>query len=112
MTAHPVTARPKCYTFICVGCGLLAQSSRSDAITCSPACRVRAHRTGAAAENKRLAQKIHVPIGLLVQIRAIITLRPDLAERIRLGEIEADEAQPEMAGEYWAIARDAAQAGR
>lgn len=93
MSARPVTLKAKCYTFICLGCGLLAQSERSDAVTCSPACRVRAHRNGAAAENRLLAKKIDVPIGMMGQVKAVITLRPDLAERIRIGEIEVDDAE-------------------
>ena len=105
-----VTLKPKCYTFICLGCGLLAQSSRSDTVTCSPACRVRAHRTGPAAENRLLAQKIKVPIGMMGQVKAVIALRPDLAERIRCGEIEIDQTQREMAQAFWAIARKQAEA--
>jgi len=107
-----VTLKPKCYTFVCLGCDLLAQSSRSDAVTCSPACRVRAHRSGAAAENKLLAKKIDVPIGMMGQVKAVIALRPDLAERIRGGEIEIDEAQRGMAQAFFAIACKQAEALR
>jgi hypothetical protein len=52
----PVTLNPKCYVFVCFGCDLLAISERSDALTCSTACRVRAHRTGRLKEVRSIAE--------------------------------------------------------
>lgn len=45
------------YIIRCAGCRLLAEVSRKDASTCTPACRVKAHRNGIAKrlrENARM----------------------------------------------------------
>lgn len=104
MSIH-VTDRPSCYIFRCAGCGLLEQATRSDTITCSPACRVLAHRNGAAENVRRMARAARVSPGLIVRCQAILLLRPDLAERCRCGEIEIDdtETRREMAGSFYAL---------
>jgi hypothetical protein len=38
-----VTFKPKCYVYRCIACDDFFDTNRSDALTCSPACRVRAH---------------------------------------------------------------------
>lgn len=100
-----VTPSGKCYEWVfkCAGCGLLSSSVRSDALTCSPACRVRAHRSGATAVRKHLAVKLAIfdrrtgkpDIASMGHINAICVLRPDLADLMRRGELTPYQAMPE-----------------
>lgn len=107
-----VTLRAKRYIIQCAGCGLLAETTRRDTLVCSPACRVRAHRNGGAAEVKRMAESARVSPGLIVRCIAIKILRPDLGELCRSGEIEVDDAatQREMFKSFWALASKQAEA--
>jgi hypothetical protein len=100
-----VTDSGTCYEWVfkCAGCGLLASSRRSDATTCSTACRVRAHRSGATAARTRLAEMLAIVNertgrpnpALMGHADAIYVLRPDLAERVYAGELTAYQAMPE-----------------
>jgi hypothetical protein len=85
----------KRHIFVCAGCDLLAESSRSHATTCSPACRVRAHRSG---ELKRLQQFISSNGGgpttaEVLQSMAIDRLAPELGAPIMAGTINASDIQ-------------------
>lgn len=103
-TRH-VTVNRKCYewVFTCAGCGLLASSKRSDATTCSPACRVRAHRSGATAERTRLAEMLKLVDersgrprpAILGHADAVSKLRPDLVARMERGELTVYQAMPD-----------------
>ena len=62
------------YIFLCAGCGALAVSERSDALTCSVACRVNAHRSGRLKQLRAEAKAAHIPPGALVQSEAILEL--------------------------------------
>lgn len=84
----------KRHVFICLGCDRLAYSTRSDAITCSTACRVRVHRTG---EAKALRKALDGSLSRERQLEAVRLLRPDLADRIMAGKIKLDAVQDEIA---------------
>lgn len=83
--------------FVCVGCDLLADSGRSDTLSCSTACRVRAHRNGSLEALRGLARTHDVSSAAIQQARAIDRLRPDLAEQIRVGKLNLDDTR----GEVW-----------
>ncbi len=108
MEARPrVTDRVKCYVFVCAGCGLLAQTERADTLTCSPACRVRAHRSGATDKLRRIARAQDIIAGSIARAQAIMLLRPDLFERASRGEIKIDDqdTQREMNKSFWALVK-------
>ena len=88
---------PKCYTFVCAMCRGLAMSSRADALTCSSACRVRAHRQPELLRSVReLAATMRIPPASILQSQAVIHLRPDLADKIRDGHLTLEAVQPEV----------------
>jgi len=91
-----VTFKPKCYTFVCIGCNLLAQSERSDAITCCTACRVRAHRNGRAKKIKQIAKNIGCIAGKLQQFEAVMRLAPELWPDIKSDSKTLNEVMPEI----------------
>jgi hypothetical protein len=103
--------------FVCCGCGLLADSLRSDVITCSPACRVRAHRNGSAEALRRLAARFDIRPGLLSEARAVIWLRPDLESRIAAGGLKIEDCRTEVFAAFnaavtRAVLRRGAEAGK
>lgn len=78
-----VTPTPKRYVVLCAGCDLLFDTSRRDAMTCSPACRVRFHRNPKRREWLRReadAAGLH-PAGIL-QGAASDTLCPALVTAV------------------------------
>jgi len=91
-----VTLKPKRYVYVCLGCGLLDETERPDRLTCSPACRVRAHRNGRLKLLRAHAKDHDVELSLMMQCEAVIRLRPDLADEIRAGRLEIDAAQPDL----------------
>lgn len=99
----PVTHKVKCYIFVCCGCDLLNVSSRNDALTCSTACRVRAHRNGYIKMLRKLAIDYELVDdnnralpALIKQAEAIKRLRPDLSADIDAGTLTIKQAQSEM----------------
>ena len=99
----PVTLKVKCYIFVCCGCDDLSGSSRNDALTCSTACRVRAHRSGSIKILRKLAHDLGLcnddgkPLPALIkQTEAIERLRPDLSAGIKAGTLTIKQAQIEM----------------
>lgn len=92
MTA-PVTLRHKCYVFVCQGCGLLADSSRSDAITCGTACRVRYHRNGRRETLQAIAKLWDTSVPLMARADAIARLSPEASEDVRAGQLTIEQAQ-------------------
>jgi len=90
----PVTLRSKRYIFVCPGCEGLAESDRRDTMTCSPACRVRAHRNGAGKRRKAIARSQKIPAAMIGHAGAIQILRPDLEQLIIQGELTIDDAMP------------------
>lgn len=101
-----VTDNSKCYTytFVCITCGLLAQAERSDAITCSPACRVAAHRSGASAKLRDIARKSEISPASIMRAAALDLLCPELAEGGWRGEIKIDDpaTRRAMSRAFWA----------
>jgi len=100
-----VTLKPKCYIFVCVGCGLLACSGRSDRLTCSPRCRVRAHRNGSLKRLRDLAAlpTFDIEPASIQQAAAVEQLRPDLAEKLKLGQMELQDTRKEMWSAFWTL---------
>lgn len=90
-----VTYSTKCYTYVCAGCGKLSQSNRRDQLTCSTACRVKAHRNGSIKALRDLAVSFDISPASIVQSKAIGALRPDLAEQISRREILFADAMRE-----------------
>ena len=87
------------WVYVCAGCDLLAESSRSDTLTCSTACRVRAHRNGRLARMRASAvtrdDRTGKPnIALSLQAEALLRLRPDLESDIMAGRLTIAQAQP------------------
>jgi hypothetical protein len=95
-----VTLKPKCYVFVCAGCDGLSTSERSDALTCSGACRVRAHRNSQLKVTREQARSIRVPPALLQQCAAIERLRPDLAQEIAAGRLDAEDTRADVYRAY------------
>jgi hypothetical protein len=61
-----VTYSSKRYISVCPGCDRLFDTERRDAMTCSPACRVRAHRSGELKRLRSIAKSLKVrPAGIL-----------------------------------------------
>jgi len=91
------------WAFVCAGCGLLASSERSDAITCSPACRVKAHRKGSIKLLTDLANMLALTdnrtgkpkIAPIKQCAAIELLCPELYEQMGAGSLTIYQAMPE-----------------
>lgn len=98
-----VTDRPKCYVFVCVGCNLLAMSERSDTLTCSTKCRVRAHRNGSLETLRTIARDADVRPGIIQQCAAVQRLRPDLAEQVRAGTLKLDDTRAPVLKAFWSI---------
>lgn len=100
MQPKNVTDTPKRYTrvFVCVACDHLAESNRADALTCGGACRVDMHRHPARIDSLRKTCKSYdIPVHLVLDCMAIDRLRPDLANRIKSGELDVDDVR----GEVW-----------
>jgi hypothetical protein len=92
-----VTDKPKRYSiYVCAGCRCVAESERSDTLTCSAACRVRAHRNGSLKELHAIARSMDVRPGAILRAEAIQALRPDLDVQLVSGRLTIDEAQPQV----------------
>lgn len=91
--SHDVTVKPKCYVLVCAVCGVLTDSQRSDAITCSTACRVRGLRNGAIASLRERAKIWEVPPGLLQRSAAVCILAPELVGPITAGTHKTDDIE-------------------
>jgi hypothetical protein len=107
----PATDKPKRYPYVfeCAGCKCLVDSERSDAITCSPACRVTAHRNGYAKALRELARQswLDVPPAMILQIKAASLLLPGAKKRLNSGEVKLDDLRSEIWLAYWALVKKA-----
>lgn len=103
-----VTLSRKCYVFVCAGCNLLAESSRSDAMTCSGSCRVRAHRSGSLSRLRQNAALMKIRPSSIQQASALLLLRPDLEAEVMVGRLTLDEAQPMAAQAFARLLMEAA----
>ena len=83
-------------TYVCIGCGLLSQSERSHTITCSAACRVRAHRNGSAKALRDLAAAFKIDASDIAQAEALSILRPDLEQAVASGALDIPDAQADL----------------
>ncbi|THD09693.1 hypothetical protein [Metallibacterium scheffleri] len=98
----------------CAICDGLFDTRRSDAVTCSPACRTRGHRTG---ELKRLAALFagmggnDITVSMVMQARARRLLLPARNEQILAGTLQPDspELLAEMDAAFCAIERGCMQ---
>src|SRR5260370_28561727 len=93
-SVRPVTFCEKRYIFVCVGCSRLAESQRPDTLTCTTACRVRAHRSGTTRKLRAEAASSEVKPSTLLHAQAVEELRPDLGDRIMPGESPIEDAMP------------------
>lgn len=99
-----VTPGSNCYphVFVCLGCGRLAESSRSDARTCSPACRVSAHRHGEHTQHiLDIARSLDVTIAQVLHAQAIAELLPDLAQQYLTGGKKEPDERRLLWEAYW-----------
>lgn len=87
--------------FVCLACDLLAESTRSDAITCSPRCRVWLHRNPERLDRlRRICEGLKVTPGMVQESSAIGRLRPDLGERIGAGELGNEDVRKDVHREF------------
>jgi hypothetical protein len=109
-----VTLKPKCYVknvFVCAGCGRLNASERSDALTCSTACRVRAHRSGILKVIRALGGPDNIPPpDVILRANAVKRLRPDLADQIVAGTRTIDDVKTEVYSAFIKLAFECAEA--
>jgi hypothetical protein len=103
-----VTHSRKRYVFVCVACRGLADATRNDRLTCSPACRVRLHRhPELLASVRRAAEQCHVAIASILQGAAIDRLRPDLGNAILAGTHTFEDVRTDVYLAYLAALRAA-----
>lgn len=109
-----VTDRHKRYVFVCAGCDKLAESERSDAITCSTACRVRAHRNGSMKTLRAIAKVWDITPALIQRAAAIEELAPEFAGALLDGtrRIDDDEVRATVQRRFNERAMAAARAER
>jgi hypothetical protein len=91
----------KLYVLCCGVCGELFDTVRKHTLTCSGACRVRAHRGDAHLAAVRAAAKtydVH-PSGILMA-EAIGKLCPHLEPRIADGSLKIEDCQDEVHRAY------------
>lgn len=88
------------YVTVCLGCDGLFSTVRRDRLTCSGACRVAAHRKGSLSQQRETAKRDRVPVERYGFARAAMTLRPDLAEQLRLGNVEFEDVMPELVAAF------------
>lgn len=101
------------WVIVCLACEGLAGVSRSDALTCSPACRVWLHRHPtkrtdhvaglvAAGELSGFGQSKPEAVLLSRQLRyqALRLMLPDLAEQVRAGRLGVEGARQAMNTEF------------
>ncbi|MCD2183315.1 hypothetical protein [Rhizobium sp. GN54] len=104
----PVTLPTKCYIHACAACGCLFETGRSDALTCSGACRVRAKRNGTIQRLQAVAEGVHVSAGAILRARALDELCPEHAASIISGEKTFDDLTTTIQAAFAKRARQAA----
>jgi hypothetical protein len=110
MTCNTSAETLREYIYVCAGCGLLDAATRRDQMTCSGACRVRAHRSGELRRLREDAKEGEIrPAGIL-QAAAVARLAPELGDRIMQGELSLDEAQRLMLPAFRALVARAVRA--
>lgn len=102
----------KCYVYVCVGCDLLNMSERSDALTCSTKCRVRAHRNVSMQVLRALASRLDITPASIQQAAAVQRLRPDLADQVAAGKVTFDGVRGEVWAAFWSLLSSQIEASR
>lgn len=93
MSAMHVTVELKRYVFVCAGCGCLGCSERSDALTCSVACRVQAHRSGDIRRLREIAKHVKVHPAMIQRAAAVEALAPEWGREVRDGKRGLDDME-------------------
>lgn len=96
------------WVYVCIGCGLLDQTERRDTITCSTACRVRAHRNGSSKALREAAAAFKIDASGIAQAEAVRVLRPDLIPKMEAGLLELEDMQADMSRAFFERCRQAA----
>jgi hypothetical protein len=91
-----VTYSTKRYIAACAGCDALFESQRKDQLTCSPGCRVKAHRSGALKELRSVASRLEIAPSIIKQAAALRLLRPDFEPKVLAGKLTLSEAMPDL----------------
>ena len=91
-----VTYPGKRYIAVCAGCDCLFDSVRSDKVTCSPACRVKAHRSGRLRSLKATSALLDVRPSIVQQCVALDRLRPDLTPQVTADALALEQAMPDV----------------
>ena len=126
MTEKPiiddVTLSRKRYTwewvFVCAGCDLLASSRRSDALTCSTTCRVRAHRSGRIKKLCGLCDLMGLTDEntgkpkpeFILHADAIKRLCPEMEVKIIDGSLTVYQAMPHAYSEFMKLVNESCAA--
>ena len=109
-----MTLPAKRYIATCAVCNGLFGSLRKDALTCSPACRTRGHRTGRITVLDawvRAAAGEDVPLSLFLRVQAVQSLLPERSREVAQGliELDAPELRAEMSAAFEALELRAVQ---
>jgi hypothetical protein len=96
--------------FVCVGCGLFGFAERADALTCSTACRVRAHRNGRLKQIRAMASSAKIAPGMYVQALAVLRLCPHLGEELETGRLDLEDTRQQVWAALWRRIEAAARA--
>lgn len=107
---NAVTLERNCYIYVCAGCDLLNESERSDTMTCSGQCRVRAHRNGSLKTLRDIAKASDIKPASILHAMAISRLRPDLEKLVMAGTMTIADTMPELRKEFWSLVMKAAAA--
>ncbi|WP_155927141.1 hypothetical protein [Mesorhizobium sp. L2C085B000] len=91
-----VTYSSKCYVTVCVGCDDMFQTSRRDQMTCTGACRVRAHRNGSMTRRKAVCAITKAEPVTLGWAMALSRLCPHLEPAMLAGELEFEDIMPDL----------------
>ena len=85
---------------VCLSCDVLFMAKRRDQLTCSPACRVKAHRTGKLKSIRQIARAYHIPPAMMVWAKAVKRLRHDLSAKLPDGRTTLEVVRPEVVREF------------
>lgn len=102
----------KRYVSVCLGCRTLFDTVRRDQMTCSSACRVKAHRNGEIANRRALADECKVAPASIGHAIAVDLLLPDQSSRIMAGAVTIDDVMPELVRAFDRLVFDRAVASR
>lgn len=91
------TDTTKRYVFVCAACDLLAESGRSDTITCSPRCRAWLHRNRHHLDGLQAqCDAMKITLQLVLQAKAVYRLRPDLSAKVIAGNLELKDTRGDV----------------